>query len=107
MILPAETPVISNRTVATQLSLEDGATVLLGGLITDNATSTNSGIPVLQDIPGIGFLFGTQRVTKARTELFVFITPYIIASPTEAARLTDIFKDRLQSLPQPNSTLHW
>jgi general secretion pathway protein D len=101
------TPVISNRTVATQLSLEDGATVLLGGLITDNATSTNSGIPVLQDIPGIGFLFGTQRVTKARTELFVFITPYIIASPTEAARLTDIFKDRLQSLPQPNSTLHW
>jgi general secretion pathway protein D len=101
------TPVISNRTVATQLSLADGATVLLGGLITDNVTSTTSGIPGLQEIPGIGFLFGTQDVQKTRTELFVFITPYIISSATEAARLTDIFKDRLQSLPQPASKLHW
>ena len=100
------TPVISNRTVSTQLSLSDGATVLLGGLITDNATSSRSGIPGLVDIPGIGFLFGTQKAAKTRTELFVFITPYIISSATEAARLTDIFKDRLQSLPRPESTFH-
>jgi len=72
------TPVINNRTVSTQLSLQDGATVLLGGLIMENSSSTSAGIPGLKDIPGVGFLFGTQQVAKTRSELFVFITPYIM-----------------------------
>jgi len=101
------TPVINTRTVSTQLSLEDGATVLLGGLITENASSKTSGLPGLQDIPGVGFLFGTQTVQATRSELFVFITPYIISSGAESARLTEMFKARFQSLPQPESTLHW
>jgi general secretion pathway protein D len=66
-----------------------------------------SGIPGLQDIPGVGFLFGTQTVALTRKELFVFITPYIVSSSADAARLTETFKHRLQSLPQPESTLHW
>jgi general secretion pathway protein D len=101
------TPIINTRTISTQLSLEDGATVLLGGLIMENASSTMSGIPGLQDIPGVGFLFGTQTVAITRKELFVFITPYIVSSSADAARLTEMFKHRFQSLPQPESTLHW
>jgi general secretion pathway protein D len=100
-------PIINTRTVNTQLSLQDGATVLLGGLIMENATSTSAGIPGLKDIPGVGFLFGTQRVTKTRSELFVFITPYIITSNEDAAELTETFKRRYESMPQPASTLHW
>ena len=57
-------PIINTRTVSTQLSLQDGATVLLGGLIMENANSTSTGIPGLKDIPGVGFLFGTQNVRK-------------------------------------------
>jgi general secretion pathway protein D len=101
------TPVINNRTVNTQLSLQDGATVLLGGLIMENASSTSTGIPGLKDIPALGFLFGTQQVMKTRSELFVFITPYIIQSGEDAERLAETFKNRYQSMPQPASTLHW
>jgi general secretion pathway protein D len=101
------TPVINNRTVSTQLSLQDGSTVLLGGLIMENASSTSAGIPGLKDIPGVGFLFGTQQVTKTRSELFVFITPYIINSSQDAASLAESFKNRYESQPQPASSLHW
>jgi general secretion pathway protein D len=101
------TPVINTRTVSTQLSLQDGATVLLGGLIMENANSTSAGIPGLKDIPGVGFLFGTQQVMKTRSELFVFITPYIITSNEDASELTETFKRRYESLPQPASTLRW
>ena len=101
------TPVINNRTVSTQLSLQDGSTVLLGGLIMENASSTSAGIPGLKDIPGVGFLFGTQQVMKTRSELFVFITPYIINSSQDAASLAKSFKNRYESLPQPASSLHW
>jgi general secretion pathway protein D len=101
------TPVINNRTVSTQLSLQDGQTVLLGGLIMENASSTTAGIPGLKDIPGVGFLFGTQQVMKTRSELFVFITPYIVNSGEDAASLAESFKNRYESLPQPASNLHW
>jgi len=99
--------VINTRTVSTQLSLQDGATVLLGGLIMENANSTSTGIPGLKDIPGVGFLFGTQNVMKTRSELFVFITPYIVNSSEDAARLAESFKNQYESLPQPASSLHW
>jgi general secretion pathway protein D len=101
------TPVINNRTVNTQLSLQDGATVLLGGLIMENSSSSTTGVPFLKDIPAVGFLFGTQQAMKTRSELFVFITPYIIQSGEDAERLAEIFKNRYQSMPQPASTLHW
>jgi len=55
----------------------------------------------------VGFLFGTQQVAKTRSELFVFITPYIVNSGDDAARLAESFKNRYESLPQPASTLHW
>jgi general secretion pathway protein D len=100
-------PIINTRTVSTQLSLQDGATVLLGGLIMENANSTSTGIPGLKDIPGVGFLFGTQNVMKTRSELFVFITPYIVNSGEDAARLAESFKNQYESLPQPASSLHW
>jgi general secretion pathway protein D len=100
-------PIINTRTVSTQLSLQDGATVLLGGLIMENASSTSTGIPGLKDIPGVGFLFGTQNVMKTRSELFVFITPYIVNSSQDAANLAESFKNRYESLPQPASSLHW
>ena len=73
----------------------------------ENASSTSAGIPGLKDIPGVGFLFGTQQVTKTRSELFVFITPYIITSSQDAASLAESFKNRYESLPKPASSLHW
>ena len=99
------TPVINNRTVSTQLSLRDGATVLLGGLISENVNDTSAGVPLLKDVPGLGFLFGTKEASKVRKELFVFITPYIVNSEEEAKRLADIFKQQYEALPQPKQRL--
>ena len=99
------TPVINNRSINTQLSLRDGATVLLGGLIQDNINDTSTGVPVLKDIPGLGYLFGTGEASRTRSELFVFLTPYIVTSDAEAKGLADVFKDQYESLPQPKSTL--
>ncbi|MBV8890000.1 MAG: hypothetical protein JO305_10065 [Alphaproteobacteria bacterium] len=101
------TPVINTRVVNTQLSLHDGATVLIGGLIAENSSDSSTGVPYLKDIPLVGNLFQTQQVAKTRSELFVFITPYILNSGEDAARLTDEFKKRYESLPQPASTLRW
>jgi type II secretory pathway component GspD/PulD (secretin) len=46
-------------------------------------------------------------VAKTRSELFVFITPYIVNSAEDAASIAESFKNRYESVPQPASTLHW
>lgn len=87
-------PVISNRKVATNLTLKDGATVILGGLISENRDLTDTGIPFLKDVPGLGALFRTQGTTNRKTELIILITPYIIDSDEQAKTITDVFRSR-------------
>jgi len=71
-------PTISNRSITTVLSLEDGATAVIGGLIQDNVTNTKTGIPLLKDIPIIGAAFSNRDITVDRTELVILITAYVI-----------------------------
>ena len=87
-------PVISNRKVATNLTLKDGATVILGGLISENRDLADTGIPFLKDLPGLGALFRTQATTNRKTELIILITPYIIDSDEQAKTITDTFRSR-------------
>lgn len=88
-------PTISTRKVDTKLTLKDGATVLLGGLMSSNVSKTRSGIPYLMDIPFIGQLFRVDGETTTKTELIVLITPYIISDDKDAEAITDAFRDRL------------
>jgi general secretion pathway protein D len=94
-------PVIVNRQLNTQLSLRDGATVLLGGLMTENRNAGRGGIPGLSDIPLIGNLFATQTSRARKSELLLFITPYVIQSGDDAQAITDAFRERLRQMPQP------
>lgn len=71
-------PTISNRSVITQLSLVDGETAVLGGLITTNSTLDEKGTPFLKDIPLVGPAFRNTTVTQDRTELLVLITAYVL-----------------------------
>lgn len=100
-------PLIQNRKVSTQVTLDDGQTVVIGGLITENRTDTDNGIPFLQDIPGLGLLFNNQTPNKSRSELLVFITPYVISNDTDAARITEQFQNQMQRWPLPKGELHW
>lgn len=82
------TPTISTRKIETKLSLRDGSTVLLGGLISRDETTSDSGVPLLKDIPGIGALFRNKSGQSAQTELLVMITPYVVNDDFEAEEIT-------------------
>jgi len=88
-------PTITSRKVDTKLSIRDGATVLLGGLMSSDEERNDTGIPLLKDIPGLGQLFRTNKNSINKTELIVLITPYIIDDDLVAEQVTKAFRDEL------------
>jgi general secretion pathway protein D len=102
----AGSPIIDTRKVETKLSLKDGAAVLLGGLISQNNSRAESGVPLLKDIPGVGQLFRTNTDNNRKTELLVLITPYILADDHDAQEITGAFRNQLGAWaqPQPKAT---
>jgi len=93
-------PQITNRKVQTNLTLKDGATVILGGLISENRDLADTGIPFLKDMPGVGALFRNQKTADRKTELIILITPYIIDSDEQARSITDSFRQRFPMVPR-------
>src|SRR5262249_17422042 len=100
-------PLIQNRSVSTDLTLRDGQTVMIGGMIAENRSADDAGVPYLKDVPGVGLFFRNQARSKSRTELLVFITPYIIASDSDAGAITAQFQNQMQAWPIPNTELRW
>jgi general secretion pathway protein D len=82
-------PVISKREAVTQILARDGQTVVIGGLIDRQTDRSRAGVPFLKDIPLLGFLFGTTRETTGNSELFLFLTPHIVASDEDADRMKE------------------
>src|SRR5262249_21161757 len=71
-------PIIGSRTVSTTLTLADGRSAILGGLMEDSFSKGNRGVPFLKDIPILGQAFRTDSVSGRKTELVVLVTPMII-----------------------------
>ncbi len=90
-----DAPVISTREASTRAIIRDGQTVVIGGLIGDSQDSIESGIPFLKDIPLIGNLFKSRSDTRVRTELAIFVTPYIVRSDADADAIRDRIRDRM------------
>ncbi len=84
-----DAPVISTRTIQTQLLVKDGHTAVLGGLSDRQRDVTRAGIPVLSAIPIIGGLFGRQIKHATETELFVFLTPRVIRTDQDLDQTSD------------------
>lgn len=80
-------PVISTREASTFLFVKNEHTAVIGGLIDRQQERTKSGIPILMEIPLVGGLFGTSRKTSSNSELFLFLTPHIIATDDESDQL--------------------
>ncbi|TVP47034.1 MAG: type II secretion system protein GspD [Gemmatimonadales bacterium] len=80
-------PIISTREATTQLLARNGQTVVLGGLVDRQTEDVRQGIPFLMEIPLLGRLFSTTREAEATSELFLFLTPYVVASDEDADRL--------------------
>ena len=84
-------PTITKRSTKTSVVVKDNQVVAIGGLIQDNDEDTVTKMPVLGDIPILGWLFKTRSVTKDKTNLIVFLNPHIIK---EDERLSEITKDK-------------
>ena len=93
-----DSPLIVNRSLSTTLTINDGESVMLGGLISKNKSTTQSGVPLLKDIPWLGALFASQSDKITKTELIILIKPYIIINPTEITKKTQDYTKLLELL---------
>ena len=97
----SQTPTILNRQVSTSLTLRDGGSFLMGGLISGNQSAGVRGVPVLGRLPGIGALFRTDSMQEDRTELVIMVTPYVIADHQEGLDLTRRIRNQLELHTSP------
>lgn len=81
-------PVISTKNIDTNIVVTSGDTAVLGGLINDRETVSTSKVPLLGDIPILGWLFRSRSVTKQKRNLVVFITPKIIRNSETMNKIT-------------------
>ncbi len=81
--------VTSKRSIETTILAEDRQTIVLGGLIQDDQNRSQSKVPLLGDIPGLGILFRSRSKTNAKTNLLVFLRPTVIRSKEDAVRTTE------------------
>ncbi|MGH7334461.1 MAG: type II secretion system secretin GspD [Candidatus Rokuibacteriota bacterium] len=97
---PTNSPIIIKREAETSVVLLNNQTLVLGGLIRDKRTIDNRGIPLLKDIPILGYLFGFKENRVDKTELLMFITPRVIGTALDAARVTEEFRRATPSLEE-------
>lgn len=81
-------PTTSKRSASTTVVVKDRQTMVIGGLIRDNLNTTTSKVPILGDIPILGWLFKSKNTRVEKTNLMIFITPYIIKNEAEAGQVT-------------------
>ncbi|KQP17170.1 hypothetical protein ASF45_28450 [Pseudorhodoferax sp. Leaf265] len=86
------------RQISTKVAVRSGETLVLGGLIRDNSSNGRSGLPVLQDIPVVGKLFGSTTKVAARTELLLTITPRVVRSDQELRDVSNDLRLKMQGL---------
>lgn len=94
----SDTPTIQNRVLETQCVVPDGATIIMGGLIKTNKERSHSGIPLLKDIPYLGFLFKTNDLKDDRSELLVTLTVHVMKPDDELDRLASRYQLALKDI---------
>jgi general secretion pathway protein D len=87
-----DAPVINKREATTQVFIRDGQTTVIGGLADNTATRSESGIPILSRIPGLGWLFGNKQRNHSTSELFLFLTPHVIFTDTDVDKIREAVK---------------
>jgi general secretion pathway protein D len=88
-------PITNLREAQTTVSVADGETVVLGGIINNQLSETINKIPLLGDIPILGNLFRSTSKTNNKTELLVFLTPHVVRSPDDAEKLRQATESHL------------
>ena len=90
-------PTFFDRSISSRVVVQDGQTIGLAGLISDNTSTGNQGIPWLKDIPLLGLLAGNQNNTRQRTELLMLLTPHVLHDQRDARALTEDMREQLNN----------
>jgi len=99
-------PVTLKRTVDTTVIIKDEQTIVIGGLIDDSTTVNENKVPVLGDVPLLGWLFRNKSEENVKTNLYIFITPRVIKSPEEAARIYKGKKENIDMIKGGSIKFH-
>lgn len=93
-----QSPSFSKRTVQTQVTVEDGDMIAIGGIINESNTYSTGGIPFLHRLPVVGAAFGSRSYGKERTEMIIFMSPRVIYDTNEISEASEELKNRLRRL---------
>ncbi len=103
----SDTPSTFKRTASTSVILNDKSTIVIGGIIGHDASESNYKVPILGDIPILGWLFRSHSTTNRKTNMFIFVTPRIVRNPAEISAVTLIKEDEMgMVLPAVKKELH-
>ncbi len=96
-------PVFLTNTATTTITVQHGHTILMGGLIRDRESESETKVPILGDIPILGYLFKSTSIEKRKVELVILVTPYVLFRARDLPYLTDF---ELQQLEFVDSKRH-
>ncbi len=94
-------PVITTREAETSAIVKTGHTVVIGGLIGETQQAIESGVPILKDVPLLGYFFRSRSLSRERTEIAIFLTPYVVFTDEQADSLLQQERDKLRNSKQP------
>jgi general secretion pathway protein D len=92
------TPSFDQQVVQTQITMQDGDTIAIGGIISENNTTASNGLPGFNRLPWIGGLFGNKSYSHDRSELIIFMTPHVIFDESALIEASNELKDRVRKL---------
>ena len=92
-------PPINNKSVTSQVAVQSGQTIFLGGLIAEQDSRGRSGVPYLNRIPVIGALFGSRSKAKTRSETLVMITPTVLENARDMENISDELRNEFSRIP--------
>jgi general secretion pathway protein D len=98
-------PPINNKSVTSQVAVQSGQTIYLGGLISEQTSKGRTGVPYLNRIPGVGRLFGSTTSATVRSETIVMITPTVIESTTDLKQVSDDIRVEFMKVPPIKHTV--
>lgn len=91
-------PPVDTRTVETEVAVQSGQTIMLGGLIQEDTTESKTGVPGLQRIPLLGSLFRKSTSNLSRTETLVMITPTVVENTDQLKQVSDQVRSQFEAL---------
>ena len=93
-----QSPTINKKEITSSVAVNDGETIVLGGLISDDIADNKNGVPFFYQLPIIGALFGATDKTDIKTELVILITPRVVKSKQDSRVISNEFKRKLTSI---------